>query len=85
MSPETLPHPELSSKLCVTFSVHKNNKQVLTTGPGCSCKLQLYCFINYVKLMLNPKHKPELKWALKIKQATVSAHNSSITSSFQVK
>jgi len=27
----------------------------LTTMTSCSCKLQLYGFINYVKLMLNPK------------------------------
>lgn len=57
----------------------------LTTVTGCSCKLQLYCSINYIKLMLNPKQKQELKWVLKIKWAAVSAHNSSIISSLQVK
>lgn len=35
--------------------------------------------------MLNPKQKQALKGILKIKQAAVSAHNSSIISSLQVK
>lgn len=66
MSPETLPHPELSSKLCNLLSTQEQASfNHLTTVPGCSCKLQLYyCYINHLKLMLNPKQ--ELKWVLKI-------------------
>lgn len=37
---------------------------------GCSCKLQLFHLVTYVKLTLNPKYKQELKGVLKIKKVS---------------
>lgn len=72
MSPITLPHPELSSKLCNLLSIQGKQARFnyLITLTGCSCKLQLFHLITYVKFMLNPKYKQELKWVLKIKKVS---------------
>lgn len=72
MSPVTLPHPELSSKLCNLLSIQGKQARFnyLITLTGCSCKLQLFHLITYVKFMLNPKYKQELKGVLKIKKVS---------------